>query len=222
MSEFNLLSAFLMGLAGGVHCVGMCGGIASAFSFAIPKGESKIVYILSYNSGRIASYTMAGALTGFLGAIASSAITTTLPILTMISALFLILLALYISDVYKGLSYFEKAGGYLWRKIQPLSKKCLPFKNPSYALAYGAVWGWLPCGLVYAALTWSLAAGDAVSGALFMLMFGLGTFPALIATSLGASYIIPILQHRAFRYIVALCLIIFSFVLIFNMVHGIK
>jgi hypothetical protein len=221
MTEINLLSAFLMGLAGGVHCIGMCGGIAGAFTFAIPKQSSPTLYILCYNFGRIFSYSLAGAITGYLGAIASSSLTTTLPVLTLISAGFLILLALYISDWYKGLSYFEKLGGHLWRKIQPLSKKLLPFKHPGYALGYGMVWGWLPCGLVYAALTWSMASGSALNGALFMLFFGFGTFPALVATSLGASFLVPLLQHKVTRQVIAISLIIFAFILIWPIIKGI-
>ncbi|MBT1449636.1 sulfite exporter TauE/SafE family protein [Glaciecola sp. XM2] len=222
MNEFSLVTAFLIGLAGGVHCIGMCGGIASAFSFAISKDQSTTWYILAYNIGRISSYTIAGAITGYLGSIATSSITTTLPILNIISAVFLILLALYISDWYKGLSALERLGGHLWRRIQPYSKKLIPFKHPGYAIGYGAIWGWLPCGLVYSALTWSLASGSASSGALFMLMFGLGTFPALIATSLGASFLIPILQNPMSRMIIALILITFAIFLLLPIFQGIK
>ncbi len=219
--DINLLSAFLMGLAGGVHCIGMCGGIATAFTFAIPKEAFNTPYILAYNIGRISSYTAVGALTGYLGAITSTAITTNFPILTLISAVFLVLLALYISDWYKGLSILEKAGSRFFKKIQPFAKRFLPFKHPGSALAYGMVWGFLPCGLVYTALTWSLASGSALNGALFMLMFGLGTFPALIASSVGASFLIPFLQHKITRQVIAISLIFFAIILIFPVIKGI-
>jgi len=221
MTELNIVSAFLMGLAGGVHCVGMCGGIAGAFSFAVPKHASLQLYVACYNAGRILSYTLAGAVTGYLGAIASSSIKTTLPILQFISAVFLILLALYISNWFKGLSYLERIGAILWRKIQPLSKSLIPFKHPGFALGYGMIWGWLPCGLVYTALTWSLASGDSLSGATFMLFFGLGTLPALIASSLGAKYLVVFLQNKFFRALVSFFLIIFALVLIFSMYRSI-
>ena len=84
------------------------------------------------------------------------------------------------------------------------------------------VWGWLPCGLVYTALTWSMASGSSLNGALFMLFFGLGTFPALIATSLGASFMVPFLQHPYTRKAIAIALIIFAIVLILPIIHGIK
>jgi sulfite exporter TauE/SafE len=219
-AQFTLLSAFLIGIAGGVHCIGMCGGIASAFSFAIPQKASQSLYILAYNLGRILSYALAGALTGYLGSLASSAVYTAIPALQILSIVFLILLALYISDWYKGLSKLEQIGGYLWRKVSPLSKRFLPFRTPLSALAYGAIWGWLPCGLVYSMLTWSLASESAVNGALFMLFFGLGTLPAVMATSFGAGFLMPILQSAKTRKIIACILLAFSLFLTFKLITG--
>jgi len=66
MEGINYFSAFLIGLAGGVHCVGMCGGIVAALRMVSPKGASAVPYTLAYNIGRITSYTLAGALTGLL------------------------------------------------------------------------------------------------------------------------------------------------------------
>jgi sulfite exporter TauE/SafE len=218
--EINYIGAFLIGIAGGVHCIGMCGGIASAFSFAIPKGQSQLPYIFSYNLGRILSYTIAGALSGLVGGIASVNISSTLPIFQVVSIVFLILLALYIGDWYKGLSALEAMGGRLWKRISPLSKKLIPFKNPWYTIAYGAIWGWLPCGLVYSVLTWSLASESAFQGAVIMLSFGLGTLPTLIATSIGASFLVPIFQHKMTRQFIALSLIAFAFILTLNLYLG--
>lgn len=222
LSELNLLSAFLIGLAGGVHCVGMCGGIAGAFTFAIPKGASLTPYVAAYNAGRIFSYTIAGAVTGLLGSIFSASILTGLAILQIISIVFLCLLALYISDVFKGLLIVEKGGAKLWTYLAPIGKRLIPFKNPFSGFAYGMVWGWLPCGLVYSALTWSLAAGSMQQGALVMLFFGLGTLPALIASSLGASFLLPLLQNIITRRLVAILLFTFALFLTFNLFHGIK
>lgn len=222
MSEFSYFSAFLIGLAGGVHCIGMCGGIASAFTFAIPKGKDHTPYIASYNIGRIISYTIAGALTGYLGSLFASSVVTGLLILQSLSIIFLLLLALYISDLYKGLIYFEKAGAKLWRYIAPVGKRLIPFKSPFHTLLYGMIWGWLPCGLVYSALTWSLASGSLVQGGLFMLFFGLGTLPALVASSMGASFLIPILQNRVTRLCIAGILFLFAVFLIFDLFFGIR
>lgn len=222
VSEFSYLSAFLVGLAGGVHCVGMCGGIASAFSFAIPKGASHGPYIASYNIGRILSYTVAGGITGYLGSLFTSSVVTGLLILQTLSIVFLILLALYISELYKGLIYFEKAGAKLWRYIAPLAKSLIPFKSPFHTLAYGMIWGWLPCGLVYSALTWALASGSLLQGGIFMFCFGLGTLPALIATSMGAGFLIPILQNKMTRLTIASLLFVFSIFLMVDLFTSIK
>lgn len=217
MPEFSYLSAFLIGLAGGVHCIGMCGGIASAFTFAIPKNQSHTPYIASYNIGRIISYTIAGAITGYLGSLFASSVVAGLLILQGLSIVFLLLLALYISDLYKGLIHFEKAGARLWRYIAPLGKKLIPFRSPLHTLLYGMIWGWLPCGLVYSALTWSLASGSLVQGGLFMLCFGLGTLPALLATSMGAGFLMPILQNKVTRLSIATLLLLFAVFLILDL-----
>lgn len=221
MIEFTYVSAFLIGLAGGVHCIGMCGGIASAFSFAIPKNQSPTAYIACYNIGRVISYTIAGAITGWLGNLFSSSVMTGMLVLQCLSIAFLLLLALYISDIYKGLLFFEKAGAKLWRFLAPFGKKLIPFKSPGHTLLYGMIWGWLPCGLVYSALTWSLASGSFWEGGLLMLCFGIGTLPALVATSLGASFLIPILQDKRTRMLIAFLLFCFAILLIFNLFRGI-
>lgn len=222
MSELTYLSAFLIGLAGGVHCIGMCGGIASAFTFAIPKDKSHTPYIASYNVGRIISYTIAGAITGYLGSLFASSVITGLLILQSLSIIFLLLLALYISELYKGLIFFEKFGAKFWRYIVPVGKKLIPFKSPFHTLLYGMIWGWLPCGLIYSALTWSLASGSLVQGALFMFFFGMGTLPALIASSMGASFLIPILQSRTTRLSIAGILFLFAVFLISELFLGIS
>jgi len=74
-----------------------------------------------------------------------------------------------------GMTYSSRRIRDLWQRLQPLTRRLLPVTNPAQALGAGLLWGWLPCGLVYAALAWSLAAGGAAHGALLMASFGLGT-----------------------------------------------
>lgn len=210
MTELSLLSALFIGLAGSVHCIGMCGGIVSAFSFVIPKGVAKWPYVVAYNVGRIGSYTLLGALTGYMGSIVTGNLSGGLMILQFISACFLVLMACYIGDWWRGLARLERIGGVLWRKIRPWSKALLPFKHPIYAVPYGIIWGWLPCGLIYSTLTWSLASGGAYQGAAIMLCFGLGTLPALIAMAASIESIKHLLTHPFTRQIVAGCLVVFA------------
>ncbi|GAC32821.1 sulfite exporter TauE/SafE family protein [Paraglaciecola polaris] len=212
MTSLSIASAFLIGLAGSVHCFGMCGGVVSAFSFAVPKGAKQWPYVVTYNIGRIFSYTLLGAFTGYLGSmVARNDLLANLPILQTISALFLVAMACYVGNWWRGLHYLERAGAKLWRFIRPLSKSLLPFKNPLYALPYGVIWGWLPCGLVYSTLTWSLASGSAANGAMIMLFFGLGTLPALIVMAAGVESLKTLLANPKTRQVVALCLLGFAF-----------
>ncbi|MEP2652125.1 MAG: sulfite exporter TauE/SafE family protein [Paraglaciecola sp.] len=210
MNDLSFLSALVIGLAGGVHCVGMCGGIVGAFSYAIPKGGSTRLYSFTYNLGRIASYTIAGALTGWLGQIVSQQVDQGIVILQFMSSVFLVILALYIGGWWHGLTKVEAIGRQFWRLLQPWSKKILPFKGPLHALPYGAIWGWLPCGLVYSVLTWSLASGSALNGAQIMLGFGLGTLPIMLLMALGFEKSKAYLQHPLTKKFMGILLLFFA------------
>jgi sulfite exporter TauE/SafE len=189
MQEFTLITAFTVGLLGGVHCIGMCGGIVGALSFATQASSKKsMMILLSYNLGRLSSYTLAGALMGGLGWLAAYwlDIRYLQVILQLIAGIFMVLLGLYLSGWWMVLVRLEKVGGVVWRYIQPLSKKVMPVENAHQAILLGLLWGWLPCGLVYSVLIWSMSAGSMQHGALLMLCFGLGTLPNLLAMGLFA------------------------------------
>ena len=196
--------------------MGMCGGIVAALRMVSPKGASALPYTLAYNMGRIVSYTIAGAITGALGKIAADYIPLANYALSLLSGIMLLLLACYLGKWWTGLTVLENAGKGLFSKVQPLSKCFLPFKTPLSALPYGFIWGWLPCGLVYSTLTWSLAAGNALEGAAIMFFFGLGTLPTLLAASAGSQYIVRSFQHNHFRQIIAVIMAIYAAYLI----HG--
>lgn len=217
IDSFTLLSAFLIGIAGSVHCVGMCGGIVGAFSFAIPKQQSDTLYLLAYNLGRISSYALAGAITGVLGAYFSSSSTYGLSVLNIISAIMLILLGLYIGGWWKVLTHLERAGSVLWQYVSPIGRRLIPFRSPFYAIPYGMIWGWLPCGLVYSTLSWSLASGSAYQGAMVMLCFGLGTLPAMLLLGTSASQIRPFLTKSYVRQTIALILLAYACSLLYGL-----
>ena len=196
MIEFSLLAALLAGLLGGVHCVGMCGGIVAAFSFRADGSAPPFRLHLAYNLGRIASYTLFGALAGALGA--SLKLTGFVPIQTLLYVLaqvVMILLGLYLAGFNQWVLIFERAGGSVWRRVKPLFQKLLPVKSLPQAVLAGMAWGWLPCGLVYSVLVSALAAGSATSGAALMLAFGLGTLPNLLGMGLFARQIQPFMQR---------------------------
>ncbi|QJR79304.1 sulfite exporter TauE/SafE family protein [Alteromonas pelagimontana] len=210
MIETDILSAFLIGLAGGVHCVGMCGGIATALRVVTPPNANPWPYTLSYNIGRISSYTAAGAITGAIGQISTSYLPIAGPVLAIFSSLMLLALACYLGQWWQGLRVVEKAGSRIWKRIQPISKRFLPFRTPLHALPYGMIWGWLPCGLVYSTLTWALASGSAADGALVMLCFGLGTLPTLLAASAGAKWLVSGFRNPVFRQMIAFLLFAYA------------
>ena len=179
MPDSGYLALFLVGLLGGTHCVGMCGGIVGALSMGAPGRWSMH---LAYNAGRILSYTAAGAAAGALGA-ASMSLEGQMPVrltLYLLANLMLVALGLYLLGVTRALAFTERAGQHLWRRLQPLTRRFLPARTVAQALPLGLLWGWLPCGLVYSALASSLTAGSASRGALLMLLFGLGTLPNLL------------------------------------------
>ncbi len=193
----GLMSAFAVGLLGGVHCVGMCGGIVSALSFGLPR-ESRIrlsamaPFQLAYNLGRIFSYVLAGALMGSLGLLLAQALPLYLAqkALYILAGLFMIALGLYLGGWWFGLSRLEQVGGRIWRHLEPVGKRLMPVRNCRQAFVLGLVWGWIPCGLVYSVLVWTVSAGGVWQGAALMLAFGLGTLPNLLLMGLVAGGIV--------------------------------
>ncbi len=219
-----LLAAFVFGLLGGAHCIGMCGGIMSALTFAVPpsmRNPARLSgLLLGYNLGRILSYMAAGALVAALGTVIALAPATRL-VLQVFAAIMLILMALYIADWWKGLLKVEAVGKRLWRHLEPFSRRLMPVVKVPQAMALGAIWGWLPCGLVYSMLAWSLAIADPAQGAMLMGAFGLGTLPALLATGLAARQLGALIRHRATRTLAALLIILFAVWQLFSALpHG--
>lgn len=183
MPDTGFLALFLVGLLGGTHCVGMCGGIVGALSMG---GPPRLSLHLAYNLGRIASYGIAGALVGALGGL-SLALSGQLPLrlaLHVAASLMLVALGLYLIGITRALAFTERLGQNLWRRIQPLTRRFLPANTPARAFPLGLLWGWLPCGLVYSALATALTSGSALKGGLLMLAFGAGTLPNLLLAGL--------------------------------------
>ncbi len=181
MLETNLFAAFLTGLLGGTHCVGMCGGIVAAMSFQ-GNVRQPFVFHLGYSVGRMASYATLGALVGLIGSAAflSDSLYPLQRGLYVLAQVVLILLGLYLAGLNQSIRLLEHAGSAVWRRVQPLLGRVMPVRNLAQAVAAGALWGWLPCGLVYSVLVMALSAGSAPQGAGLLLAFGLGTLPNLL------------------------------------------
>ena len=217
MHEFTYITAFTVGLMGGVHCVGMCGGIVGALSFANRADKnsgfsSLLSLLLAYNLGRLMSYTLAGGLMGALGWLVSvwTNIQFIQVMLQLVAALFMLMMGLYISGWWMGLARLEKAGAFFWQFIQPVAQKLLPVKTPRHAILLGLLWGWLPCGLVYSVLVWSVSAGSFQQGALLMLSFGLGTLPNLLAMGVFANQIKTFAQKQSVKNLAGILVMLFA------------
>ncbi len=218
MTTTLLMAAFAAGLFGSVHCIGMCSGIAGLLNAGLKQGNQRrrILYQLAYNIGRIMSYSIAGAIAGYIGHRSLAFFTPehARSIGATIAGGFMIALGFYIAGWWRGLAVLERGGQRVWKTIEPLSRRFLPVKHWPQAVAVGAVWGWLPCGLVYANLAWSLTVGGALNGALLMLTFGLGTLPTLLLVGTTADRLlqirsVPVVRHAAGAIIIAFGLFMF-------------
>ena len=216
MSEINYIAAFLIGLLGSTHCIGMCGGIVGALTMGLPgdvrQSSLKLMpYLLTYNAGRLLSYTFAGLLIGLLSASASNFFQIgKFPIGGIVGGLFMIALGIYIAGWWQTMAPLEKLGGHFWRLIEPLGRRFMPVKTLPHAFSLGLLWGWLPCGLVYSTLAWSATSGDAVKSALLMLAFGLGTLPMLLAMGGLAEKLQRLTRNKKIRYLAGIILIVFG------------
>jgi len=219
MPETGYLALFLIGLLGGTHCVGMCGGIVSALSLG---AGSRLPLHLAYNAGRIVSYAAAGALAGALGG-ASLILAGQLPLrmaLYVLANLMLVALGLYLMGFTRVLAFAERFGQRLWRRVQPLTRAFLPARSVAQAFPLGLLWGWLPCGLVYSALVTALTSGSPVRGALMMLAFGAGTLPNLLLAGLLAGRLQTFAGKAQVRFLAGLLVIGFGAVGLFHTLHS--
>jgi sulfite exporter TauE/SafE len=214
MSAISLVPVFMVGLLGSVHCAGMCGGIVGAFSVAPVRAfpvavvslrsaapSAALARVMAYNSGRIASYAVAGALAGGVagGARALAGLAVVETIGYWLANLMLVVLGLYLMDAWRGLAHLEQLGRKAWRRIEPVTAMLLPLDSPLKLVAMGALWGWLPCGMVYSVLLTAMLSGSALSGAAVMFAFGLGTLPMLLSMGLLGAPLRAWIGRRAVR-----------------------
>jgi hypothetical protein len=179
-------AAFSLAIVGGLHCAGMCGGIVGALQLNRPKDVSAPRLSAGYHTGRVTSYSLAGLLAGTLGAALYAA--DVLPVqaaLMLVGSLMLLAIGLSMFGRGAWMRRIEPAGAWIWRLIGPLARRVYPPRTGLQALAAGLAWGWIPCGMVYAALPLALVAGGPLQGALVMLAFGLGTLPNMLAVDVA-------------------------------------
>lgn len=207
-------SAFLIGLLGSTHCLTMCGGISASLSMALPVGRGfrlrQTGMLLAFNGGRIGSYALIAALIALLSTSAADYWTQLGPVLRTLAGSLLILMGLSMGQWWQGIRYVERIGAPVWQRLSPLTARVLPVRHAGQALALGALWGWLPCGLVYSTLGLAALQPSVGSAAGTMLFFGLGTLPSMLATGYAATWINRLRAQKHFRQIAGLLLIVFG------------
>jgi uncharacterized protein len=211
------LTAFLVGLLGGVHCLTMCGGLVGSLTMGLDPRIRRdpwlmLPYQLTYNLARIAGYATAGALFGGVGALLLQldAFQVMQRALYAVAGIVMVLLGLYLGGWWRLLAVVERAGALLWRRIEPLGRRVLPVRNLMQAAALGYLWAWIPCGLVYSVLITAVATGSVLNGALVMLAFGAGTLPNLLGIGFLAGAAARISERAWVRQVAGLLVIGFG------------
>jgi uncharacterized protein len=217
--DFNTsyLVAFVMGLFSSLHCIGMCGSIIGSLTLTLPAEirQNKLQlfsFVLNYNLGRIFSYTLAGTLLGLVQ------ILFNLPfahghghrVLQILSAIVMSSAGLYLAGWFPRFAYIEKIGAKFWKKIEPFGRKLMPVKNRLNAFLFGIIWGWLPCGLVYAALALAVTSGNSFKSGLTMLAFGLGTLPAVMGIGIMTGTLTKLSRMQRFKQLIGIFMILLA------------
>jgi sulfite exporter TauE/SafE len=182
----EILAAFFVGLVGSLHCIGMCGPIAIALPVPNSSNLSFFTGRILYNLGRVVTYSFLG---GFLGLVGSKiALAGAQQVVSIILGV-VIIIAVLLPQKYK--NYFAQHP-IIQKLAHPLKTNIgVLFSKGTFSAMFliGILNGFLPCGLVYVALAGAIASGDAISGAAVMILFGLGTVPAMFAASVFGKFI---------------------------------
>ena len=220
------LSALLIGVWSAGHCLAMCGGLAIAAgqtnrqnlnNTAAQRGAE----LLAWQLGRVLSYGLMGLLVGAFGSffLANAPLVMIRDLAFIAANLILIALGLHVAQVWSGIVQLERMGQVVWTFLSPLATATLVPQTPHRrnrgrqlinAIRAGAIWGWLPCGLVYSMLVTASVSGSAAQGALWMVAFGLGTIPALWLTALASHTAASIVSHPSVRRIAGGLIVIFG------------
>jgi sulfite exporter TauE/SafE len=196
-------AAALAGLFGGVHCLAMCGGLAT--TLAIPgTGRDRLRDALLLNLGRVGGYTVAGIVVGGFGAALLGVVRLPMlaPTLRALVGLVMLLVAARLAFP-RRLGWLSRTAGVAWSWIRPWRDRCVPAAGPFRPLVAGIFWGWLPCGLSTTMLAAAWLEASALHGGLLMLAFGLGTLPLMSLLSWSGAHFAPRLAEPKWRLLAA-------------------
>jgi len=214
----SYITAFFLGLFSTVHCIAMCGSIIGALTLSLPQevreSQRKMLpYVFNYNLGRLLSYGIAGAIVGLL----SSPLIEFNGhlVLRYLSVMVMIAMGLYLGGWFPKFAQMERMGAPIWKRLQPIGQKLLPVRTLKQAFLLGTVWGWLPCGLVYAALAVAATVGEPVKASMVMLAFGVGTLPAVMGAGLFTGLLASMARAKHLRQIAGILIIAMALVTAF-------
>lgn len=191
-----VLAAFISGLSGAAHCLGMCGGLAATLGL-----NGRPMLAINYQIGRVATYSLLGLLIGLLGSV--FAIQNILW-LRGFAGVLMLLMAAYLLEWKAGLIWLERLGGQaVFNRLRPFASRFSVPRSGSQALIAGAFWGLLPCGLVYSMLALAVSQPSPIGSMAVMFSFGFGTIPAMLATTLAGGHVIKLLQSKGYRRVAA-------------------
>lgn len=182
--------AFTTGLFGSLHCVGMCGPIALALPLSKENQQKLFFNNVRYNLGRIITYSILGIFIGLIGeGFGMAGLQKGLSVIIGLSLLLVVLFSVNVEKQFIQIPLFSRL--YFWLKIQ--LAKFLKKATPASVFSFGLLNGLLPCGLVYVGLAGALTTGSPIQGAIYMALFGLGTFPLMFLTVLlGNKVSVPV------------------------------
>ncbi len=209
----SYVTAFLLGLFSTVHCIAMCGSIIGALTLSLPmtlreSPRRMLPFVINYNLGRLLSYGLAGLIVGALSSPLSNWNGHT--ILRYLSVIVMLAMGLYLAGWFPKFARMERLGAPIWRYLQPIGQKLLPVRTFRQAFLLGAIWGWLPCGLVYAALAVAATTGAPVQSAGVMLAFGAGTLPAVMGAGLFTGLLSALARKVYLRQVAGIAIIMMA------------
>jgi len=215
----EILAALVVGLVGSLHCIGMCGPIAIALPVPNSSNLSFLTGRILYNLGRVVTYSFLGAILGLLGG--RIALAGAQQVVSIILGV-VVIAAVLLPQKYK--NYFVQHP-IIQKLAQPLKSNIgVLFKKGTFSAMFliGILNGFLPCGLVYVALAGAIASGDAISGAAVMILFGLGTVPAMFAASVFGKFINIGIRTKIRKAVPVLAIILGVIFILRGMNLGIK
>jgi sulfite exporter TauE/SafE len=207
MGDIGFIAGLFMGGAASLHCVGMCGGIASALLLAPAGGLGRLSHMGLLHVGRILAYAGLGAAVGFAGPglYGHLDVSAGHAVLRWAAAATMLWIGCSVLGLVPPLSVLDRWARPMTRLVG-VWQRHVPAAGWAGAVLSGMLWGLMPCAMVYAALFTAMLAGGAVSGALVMLGFGLGTSTAVSLAALSVSGLRQRAQSRITRLVFGLAI----------------